>query len=142
MADDKSIAPVPLVNNNEVQWCSNLLVERYNPGTQNGQEIFKSRTKELPEDKKYQVLSTEMQSIKKFLIGKSTSLRGIITQVPSRYNDDGSVAETVNLITQHQLADFETLKRQAHARYKKPVDNNHALPALPAQQQFWIQLIT
>ena len=79
MADEDATASAPVVNNNEVHWYSNPLVGNYDPGTQNGQDIFKSKTKGLPEDKKYQVLSTETQAIKKFLIGKSTSLGGVIT---------------------------------------------------------------
>ena len=119
MADDDAAAAaanVPAVNNNMTVWSSNPNVGNYTPGTRNGQEIFRNKTKGLPEEKKFQVISTDAGAMKQFFIGKSTSLGGIVTRVAIEKNADGSVKKTANLITQHQLADFDNLKRQAHAR--------------------------
>ena len=69
--------------------------------------------------------------MKQFFIGKSTSLGGILTRVAIEYNADGTVKKTANLITKHQLMDFDILKRQAHARYKDPIADDDPIPAGP-----------
>ena len=69
--------------------------------------------------------------MKKFFIGKSTSLGGIVTWIPIKYNDDGTVKTTANLITQHQLTDLDILKRQAHTRYKDPILDGQPFPEGP-----------
>ena len=128
----QNAAPVvPAGNNVNTVWSSNPNVGNYNPGTRNGQEIFKNKTKGMPEEKKFQVLSTDAEPLKQFFVGKSTSLGGIVTRSPIEYNDDGTVKKTANLITQHQLTDLEILKRQAHARYKDPIADGDPIPAGP-----------
>ena len=118
MVDDDAAAAaaaaiVPAVNNNVTVWSSNPNVGNYNPGTRNCQEIFRNRTKGLPEEKKFQVISTDAQAMKQLFIGKSTLLGGILTRVAIEYNDDVTVKKTNNLITQHQLTDFETPSSRA-----------------------------
>ena len=131
--DDAGAAPVnvPAVNNSVTVWSSNPNVGNYNPGTRNGQEIFRNKTKGLPEEKKFQVISTDAGAMKQFFIGKSTSLGGIVTRVAIEKNADGSVKKTANLITQHQLTDLDILKRQAHARYKDPIADDDPIPGGP-----------
>ena len=89
------------------------MIGNYNPGTHQGQENFHRKTRGLPEDKRYSVLQKKAPALNKLLKGMKTSLGGIDTHTHISYNDDGSVKKTINLITQHQLASLEHLKRQA-----------------------------
>ena len=129
--DAAAAAIVPVVNNNGTVWSSNPNVGNYNPGIRIGREIFRNKTKELPEEKKFLVISTDAQPMKQFFVGKSTSLGGIVIWIPIKYNDDGTVEKTANLITQHQLADLDILKCQAHARYNDPIPDGDLIPDGP-----------
>ena len=99
------------------QWIINPMVGNYNPGTRQDQETFRRKTKGLPEDKQFSVLQKEAPDLKKLLKGMETSMGGIVTCTTISYNNDGTVKDTVNLITQHQLAKLELLQRQAYKRY-------------------------
>ena len=98
----------------KITWRTNTTS---NPGTRQGQETFHQNTRGLPEDKRYPVLHKEAPALKKLLKVMKTSLGDIVTRTAISYNGDGSVKETINLITQYQLASLEHLKRQAYWRY-------------------------
>ena len=144
MADENNPAEVdppavPEANANaiapRVQWVTNPMVGNFNPGTRSGQDIFHKKTKGLPEDKRYSVTQKEAPAIKRFLKGKETELGGIVARVPIAYNDDRTVKARINLITQHQLADLELLKRQAYARYVGPLAAGAAVPEGPSESR-------
>ena len=118
------------VDNNDV-WCVNPMIVDYNPGTRTGQEIFKNKTRGLPEADKFEVVAKETPALRKLLIAKSTTLGGIITRVPLKLNTDGSVLKTGNLVEQYQVFDFEMLQRQAIARYGTALTEGAPIPDGP-----------
>ena len=56
---------------------------------------------------------------------------GIVTRTVISHNDDGTVKDTVNLITQHQLAKLELLQRQVYKRYVGPLADGAELAKVP-----------
>ena len=56
---------------------------------------------------------------------------GIVTCAAISYNDNGTVKDTVNLSTQHQLAKLELLQRQAYKRYVGPLADDAELSKVP-----------
>ena len=60
-----------------------------------------------------------------------TSLGGIDTHTHISYNDDGSVKEMINLITQHQLTSLKHSKHQEYWRCVGPTADDAELPVGP-----------
>ena len=131
-ANQVNVNPVQPAANNSEEWCINPLTVDYNPGTRTGQEIFKNKTRGLPDAEKFQVLSKEAPALRKLLISKSATLGGILTRVPIGTRPDGTVLYA-NLVEQHNLFDFETLQRQAIERYGTPLAHNAHIPEGPWQ---------
>ena len=111
------------VDNNDV-WCANPMIVDYNPRTRTGRQIFNNKTRGLPEADKFEVVAKEAPALRKLLIAKSATLGEIITHVPLKFNPDGSILKTGNLVEQYQLFNFETLQRQAIARYGTAWDDD------------------
>ena len=88
------------------------MIVDYNPGMRHGQEIFKNKTRGIPEAERFEVVSKEANSLRKLLISKSTVLGGIITRVPLQETPDanGNVVHA-NLVEQHQFFSFQVLQR-------------------------------
>ena len=107
------------------------MIVDYNPGTRTGQEIFKNKTRGIPEADKFEVIAKKTPALRKLLIAKSTTLGGIITRVPLEVDADGIVTKTGNLVEQYQVFDFETLQRQAIARYGTALENGAPIPKGP-----------
>ena len=76
------VQPAPANNNDNEDWCVNPMIVDYNPGTRHGQEIFKNKTRGIPEAERFEVIAKEANSLRKLLISKSTVLGGVITRVP------------------------------------------------------------
>ena len=91
------------------QWCENPIYGDFNPGTSHGRDMFSKKTKELVDDKKIDVTTKDAGKIRKFLIGKQSSLRKMVTSIPVKFDDTGSPIEFSNLIQQHQSVPVECL---------------------------------
>ena len=123
--------PQPAAAENNDVWCVNPMIVDYNPGTRTGQEIFKNKTRGIPEADKFEVVAKETPALRKLLIAKSTTLGGIITRVPLKVDANGTVLKTGNLVEQYQVFDFEMLQRQAIARYGTALANGAPIPEGP-----------
>ena len=51
--------PQPAAAENNDVWCVNPMIVDYNPGTRTGQEIFKNKTRGIPEADKFEVVAKE-----------------------------------------------------------------------------------
>ena len=89
------------------RWTANPMTANFDPGTSQGQKIFDAKTRGLPEDKKFEITTTEGAELRKYLLGRQASLGGVGTSISIEVNADGSVRTTANLIKQHQLIPFE-----------------------------------
>ena len=107
------------------------MTANFDPGTPQGQKIFDAKTRGLPEDKKFEVTTTEGAELRKYLLGRQAALEGVVTSIPIEVNADGSVRTTANLIKQYQLILFEILCREAYKRYVGDLAHNAPLPAGP-----------
>ena len=60
MLDTEDAAPAgpPEVNSSTTssKWCANPMSVDFDPGTSRGREIFKNKTKGLPENKKFEII--------------------------------------------------------------------------------------
>ena len=84
------VQPAQVNNNDNEDWVVNPMIVDYNPGTRHGQEIFKNKTRGIPEAERFEVVSKEANSLRKLLISKSTVLGGIITRVPLQETPDAN----------------------------------------------------
>ena len=91
------------------------MIVDYNPGTRTGQEVFKNKTREIPDADKFEVIAKEAPALQKLVIAKSTVLGEIITCVPLEVGADGTVTKTANLVEQYQNFQIKMLQRQAIA---------------------------
>ena len=130
--NEQAAAPLPEAGQpNSSKWCANPMVADFNPGTTQGQRIFESKTRGLPEDKKFEAISKEGNEIRKYLLGKQGILGGIVTSIPTSFNADGSIKSTANLIKQYQLVKFEDVQREAYKRFVGDLAPDAPLPAGP-----------
>ena len=125
----------PAVNNISIaptgRWCANPMTADFDPGTPQGQKIFESKTRGVPEERKFEVKSNEGAVIRKFLMGKQGSLGGVITNIPLEYHPNGTVKTSGNLIKQYQCIKFETMRREAYKRFVGELDPDAPLPPGP-----------
>ena len=113
------------------QWCENPMYGDFNPGTSHGRDIFSKKTKGLTDDKKFEVSTKDAGAIRKYLIGKQSSLRKVATRIPVAFDNAGSPIRFSNLIHQYQSVPFERLKRLAHARFATELTENQVIPGGP-----------
>ena len=125
-------APAPQPNS---KWCANPMAGNFDPGTPHGREIFKNKTRGLPDDQRFALTTKDAPEIRKFLMGRQGALGKIVTKVPALVSPGGVVLQHANLITQYQLLTFERLQREAHARYATPLREDQAIPAAPWQMR-------
>ena len=131
-APTEALAPAGnIINAPSGRWCANPMTADFDPGTPQGQKIFDSKTRGLPEDRKFEVTSKEGAVIRKFLMGKQGSLGGVVTNIPLQYNPNGTVKTSGNLIKQYQCIKFDTLRREAYKRFVGDLDPNAPLPSGP-----------
>ena len=96
-------------------------------GTRQGQKIFDAKTRGLPEDKKFEITTTEGAKLRKYLLGRQAALGGAVTTIPIKVNADGFVKTTANLIKQYQLILFEFFCQEAYKRYVGDLAHNAPL---------------
>ena len=113
------------------QWCENPMYGDFNPGTSHGRDIFSKKTKGLADDKKFEVTTRDAGAIRKFLVGKQSSLGKVVTRVPVEYNEAGVAIRFANLIQQHQSVPFVQLQRLAHERYGTALHKDQEIPSGP-----------
>ena len=77
--EDEAPAGPPEVNPSTTssKWCSNSMSIDFDPGASHGREIFKNKTRSLPEDKKLEVVPKDVAARRKYLLGKQGLLGGI-----------------------------------------------------------------
>ena len=73
----------------------------YNAETSYCQDIFKSRTKGLSASERSEIVLIEILALRKFLIGKIALFGEIVTSVPAKYKQDGTIEE-IKMIKQYQ----------------------------------------
>ena len=113
------------------QWCENPMYGDFNPGNSHGRDIFSKKTKGLADDKKFEVSTKDAGAIRKYLIGKQSSLGKVVTRIPVAFDHAGSPIRFSNLIHQHQSVSFERLQRLAHARFATELTENQPVPVGP-----------
>ena len=78
------------------------MIVDYNSGTMTGQDIFKNKTRGIPDADKFEVIAKETPAYRKLPITKSTVLEGIITSIPLEVGANGTVIKTGHLVEQYQ----------------------------------------
>ena len=82
-------------------WYASPIVGDYNPGTKHGQEIFKTKTKDLFGTDKCEVITKNAPALRKLLIGKNTAFGGNITRVNIKVDAYEAIKVTGKLIEQY-----------------------------------------
>ena len=103
-------------------------VRHFDPVNSHGRQLFKNKTRGLPEDQKFEVVTKDAAAIRKYLLGKQGVLGGVVTKVPIGYNTDSNTNKFVILMRQYQLVKFDNLKRQAYNRFACKLSHTDALP--------------
>ena len=110
---------------------ANPMTANFNLGTPQGQKIFDTKTRGLPEDKKNEITTTEGAELRKYLFGRQAALGDVVTRIPIAINADGTARTTANLIKQYQSIPFEIICREAHKRYVGSLAHDARLAAGP-----------
>lgn len=111
-------------------WKSNPLQGDFNPGTKLGKDIFLEKSKGLPENERFDLSRSNETSICQYLQARENHMEGCL-DIPTEFNNDGTVKVTKHLLTQYHSIRLEDCQRAAHEHYGEKLDPEGAIPAAP-----------
>ena len=131
MAEAALVAPATAPVVAPEVWKTTPFSGDFNPGTKLGNSIFLEKTKGLQEADRMDLIKKNARKIHQYFQFRETLMGKVISKVPIKYNVDGSVSKTANLLTQYQQMTLEDLQRAAIARYDTPLAVGSAIPQAP-----------
>ncbi len=130
MAAAPVVAPIPAPAPAEI-WTENPNQGNFNPGTKAGSDMFKLKSKGLPEDKRLKLSRADAQKFKRLLEAKETSFGDVITKIETEFNPDGTISKYSNLSKDYSHVSVERLQRVALKRFGTAVAEADPMPAIP-----------
>ena len=130
--DDESIMAAPETTTAvPVVWKTNPMQGDFNPGTEAGSKIFREKTKGLPDSQRLPFSKSKANEIFQHMKAREAFLGNIVRAVPIRWNANGSVKLTANILTQYHQISLEDVQRAAFGRFHEPIAPGNPIPAAP-----------
>ena len=111
-------------------WKLNPLQGDFNPGTKLGKDIFLEKSKGLPENERFDLTRANATSIRQYFEAREANMEGCL-DIPVKFNPDGTVKTTKNLLTQYHSIKLEDCQRAAHANYGEKLAPTNPIPDAP-----------
>ena len=123
-------APTP------VSWVVHPYQVNFNPGTKQGEAIFRNKTKGLAADKRFTLQRKDAQAIRRYFAAKSDSLGSVVTKVPLTFDAvSGNPLTFGNLLTDYGSMSMDRLIRNAHATFGTAIPDADPIPVAPFQER-------
>ena len=118
-----------------VSWVRHPYQVNFNPGTEQGEAIFRNKAKGLPSDKRFTLRRKDAQSVCRYFVAKSDSLGSIVTKVPLTFDAAGNPTTFGNLLTDYGSISMDRLICNAHITFGNPIPAGDPIPAAPFQER-------
>ena len=118
-----------------VSWVVHPYQVDFNPGTKQGEAIFRNKTKGLASDKRFTLQRKDAQSIRRYFAAKSDSLGSVVTRIPIAFDINANPVEFGNLLTDYGSIPMDTLIRNAHSTFANSIPQGQAMPPAPFQER-------
>jgi len=119
-----------------VSWVVHPYQINFNPGTKQGEAIFRNKTKGLATDKRFTLQRKDAQFIRRYFAAKSDSLGAVVTKVPLTFDvTTGNALTFGNLLTDYGSISMDRLIRNAHTSFGTSIPDGDPIPPAPFQER-------
>ena len=113
------------------EWKTDPFHGNFNPATKLGHQIYLEKTKGLPASERLELSKGNAADIHKFFRSRQVRMGEIVTKIPTERAADGTVAKSINLLTQYHQLDLELLQREGNALYNVAIADGAPVPEAP-----------
>ena len=116
-------------------WTENPNHGKFNPGTAAGNKVFQSKVKGLPDNKRLSFENKNASLFWRLIESKEPSFGGVVSKIPTEWNDAGDATKFSNLILEYSRINIEMLQQNAFKRFDISLGVDDAIPVGPSSKR-------